>query len=171
MAAERTLRRVSDWFDRFGFAEVADGLTIGAYPLDAGDVQALADAGVTCVFNLAEDQEYGEGARAEVEASLAQAGISERRLSVVDYGNLMPGQLERATGAVLEWLDAGERVYLHCRAGWQRSAAVAAGVVALRDGIGLDEALERIRERKPSADPLPHQRQDLEHWWAVRAGR
>ena len=39
------------------------------------------------------------------------------------------------------WLDAGERTYLHCRAGWQRSAAVAAGVVAVRAGIDIDEAL------------------------------
>ena len=159
---------MSAWFERFGFAEVADGLLVGAYPLDAADVRALAAAGVTRVFNLAEDLEYAEGARAEVEAALARAGIDERRLSVADYGGLMPGQLERATGAVLAWLEAGERVYVHCRAGWQRSAAVAAGVVALRDGLDLGEGLARIRERKPSAEPLPHQRQDLEHWWTVR---
>ena len=33
---------VSDWFEHFGYAEVADDLLIGAYPQDADDVAALA---------------------------------------------------------------------------------------------------------------------------------
>ena len=66
------------------------------------------------------------------------------------------------------WLDEGTRTYLHCRAGWQRSAAVAAGVVAVRTGREIDAALAYVQERKPSADPLPHQREDLRGWWAAR---
>ena len=162
---------MSDWFERFGYAEVADGLLTGAYPLDAEDVGVLAQEGVSCVFNLCEDQEYAEGERDDVEAALAAAGITERRLGCVDYGNLLPGALEEATNAVLEWLEAGERVYLHCRAGWQRSAAVAAGVVARREGLDLDEALFTIRRRKPTAEPLDHQREDLRRWWRMRSVR
>src|SRR5205814_7479389 len=45
---------------------------------------------------------------------------------------------------------------------------VAAGVLALRDGLDIDEALAYVRRRKPSADPLPHQRQDLHRWWDDR---
>ena len=146
---------MSDWFERFGFAEVADGLLIGAYPLDADDVSRLSSAGVTCVFNLVQDTEYGAGQRRAVVVALREAGIAERRLELVDYGGLLPAQLERAAQAVLQWLEAGDRVYLHCRAGWQRSAAVAAGVVALRDQIGLSEALRRIAARKPSAACSP----------------
>jgi protein-tyrosine phosphatase len=159
---------MSDWFERFGYAEVADNLLIGAYPLDAEDVAALAGAGVTAIFNLVEDAEYGEGEREVVVEALAASGIREQRMSFVDYGALLPGQLEQAVDAMLAWLEAGERVYLHCRAGWQRSAAVAAGVVALRDEVDLAEALERIAARKPSADPLPHQRHDLANWWVLR---
>ena len=70
---------------------------------------------------------------------------------------------------VNEWLHEGHRVYLHCRAGWQRSAAIAAGVVAIREGVGIDEALTMVQQRKPSADPLPHQVEDLEWWWQERA--
>jgi len=160
---------MSDWFDRFGCAEVADGLVIGALPLDADDVGVLADDDVTAVFNLVEDTEYGEGEREVVTAALEEHGIREQRMSLTDYGGLLPAQVEEAVNAVLVWLQAGERVYLHCRAGWQRSAAVAAGVVALRDEIDLPEALQRIAERKPSADPLPHQRHDLANWWALRS--
>ena len=63
------------------------------------------------------------------------------------------------------WLDDGQIVYLHCRAGWQRSAAVAAGVIALRDGIELDTALVQVQALKNTADPLPHQREDLQRWF------
>jgi protein-tyrosine phosphatase len=65
-------------------------------------------------------------------------------------------------------LQAGERVYVHCRAGWQRSASVAAGAVAIIDGIEIEAALDQIQRRKPTADPLPHQRRDLARWWDQR---
>jgi protein-tyrosine phosphatase len=163
---------MSDWFEHYGFAEVADGLVIGAYPQDAGDVAALREEDITRVFNLVRDLEYEEeDGREACAAALADAGIEEERIEIEDYGSLLPGQIERAVRVVGDWLEDGERVYLHCRAGWQRSAAVAAGVVAVRDGVGLDEALARIRERKPTAEPLRHQRADLERWWAARAAR
>ena len=62
------------------------------------------------------------------------------------------------------------RTYLHCRAGWQRSAAVAAGIVAVREGMEIEDALAFVQLRKPSADPLPHQREDLRRWWEQREG-
>jgi atypical dual specificity phosphatase len=162
---------VSDWFVRFGWAEVADGLLTGAYPLDAGDVAELSEAGVTAVFNLCEDREYEDGEREGVTAALEQAGIVEARLPCQDYGNLLPGALEESTREVLAWLEDGQRVYLHCRAGWQRSATVATAVVALREGVQPDEALARIRRRKPSAEPLQHQLEDLWRWWRARSVR
>jgi protein-tyrosine phosphatase len=66
------------------------------------------------------------------------------------------------------WLDEGLFVYVHCRAGWQRSAAMVAAVIAVRQGLDVDEALARVQARKPSADPLPHQREDLRRWWQQR---
>jgi len=159
---------MSAWFERFGFAEVADGLVVGAYPQDADDVAAIRADGVTRIFNLVQDVEYEAGARDACSATLADAGIEERRVEVIDYGSLLPGQIELAAKTALDWLEQGERVYLHCRAGWQRSAAVAAAVVALRDEVEPAEALRRIRARKPTAKPLSHQRDDLECWWALR---
>ena len=167
----RTLGAMSDWFDTYGRAEVADGLVTGALPGDAEDVAVLAGEGVQCVFNLCEDREYPAGMRAEVEAALAAAGIDERRRAVEDYGGLSAESLEAAVQDVVAWLVDGRRVYLHCRAGWQRSAAVAAGVVALRDGVEIDEALSRVRRRKPSAQPLGHQLEDLHRWWRDRSVR
>jgi atypical dual specificity phosphatase len=162
---------MSEWFERFGFGEVADDLLTGAYPRDEDDVAALAAEHVTCVLNLCEDAEYAAGERDDVHAALARAGIRELRVASADYGQLAPDRLEEATSAVLDWLEAGERVYLHCRAGWQRSSAVAAGVLARQEGVGLTEALQRIRARRPEAEPLAHQVEGLRKWWFLRSVR
>jgi atypical dual specificity phosphatase len=160
---------VSEWFANYGYREVADGLLLGALPHDGDDVDVLRREGVTAVVNLVEDEEYAdEQARPAVERALADAGIAERRIRLVDFGRLPVEQLDEAVAAVCELLEAGERVYLHCRAGWQRSAAVAIGAVALREDIELGEALGRIQRRKPSAAPLAHQWEDLSRWWRDR---
>lgn len=159
---------MSSWFDHFGFAEVGDGLVMGAYPQDAADVAALAAYGITRVFNLVQDLEYDPGARDACVTALKLAGIQERRVELVDYGSLSPDQIESAAQTVIAWLDAGERVYVHCRAGWQRSAAVVAAVVTLREDLDPRDALVVLRERKPTANPLPHQRTDLFEWWLRR---
>lgn len=163
------MRVVSNWFRSYGFADVLDGLLVGAYPLDRDDVAMLEWIGVERVLNLTEDAEYPSGERDEVIAALAEAGIEERRLELIDFGELPQDALERAVSEVVSSLEEGKRTYLHCRAGWQRSAAVAAGVVAIREGIDVDEALAFVKERKPSADPLPHQLDDLRRWWEQRA--
>jgi protein-tyrosine phosphatase len=160
---------MSNWFRVYGYADIQDKLLVGAYPLDQEDVGMLEWMRIERILNLVEDAEYEPGEREEVEAALAAAGIEEQRISLTDYGRLPAAQLEQAVEDVIEWLERGHRVYVHCRAGWQRSAAVAAGVVALREGVGIEEALELVRERKPSADPLPQQREDLRRWWDERA--
>ena len=159
---------MSAWFQRFGFATVGERLLLGAYPTDPHDVGLIAAQDVDAIFNLCEDREYGEGERDAVESALERLGIEERRLPLVDYGGLDLDQLDSAVAAVGDWLAGGRTVYLHCRAGWQRSATVAAAVVARREGLDVQEALRVVRLRRPSADPLPHQRDDLARWWSER---
>jgi atypical dual specificity phosphatase len=163
--------RVSLWFERFGYAPVLDELVVGAYPLDRADVERIAGEGVDRIYNLCQDAEYADGERAGVAAALREHGIEEERLPLVDYGGLGPEVLERAVSDVLEALDDGSRVYLHCRAGWQRSAAVAAGVIALREDLPVEDALRVLRERKPTAEPMDHQRADLLAWFSARRRR
>ncbi|MGA9859168.1 MAG: dual specificity protein phosphatase family protein [Solirubrobacteraceae bacterium] len=160
---------MSEWFRSYGFADVHDGLIIGAYPLDHDDVATLSLMGVQRILNLVEDQEYPPGQRLVVEDALRDAGITEARMRLTDFGRLPADLLEAAVRQVIAWLKEGRLAYVHCRAGWQRSAAVAVGAVAISDGMSLDEALAQVRRRKPSADPLPHQRDDLETWWTERS--
>ncbi len=160
---------VSAWFAHYGYGSVGDGLFMGAYPQDADDVATIAGLGVTRVFNLVQDVEYEGDGRAACVAALAEAGMREERVELIDFGNLLPGHIERAATTVRSWLGEGETVYLHCRAGMQRSATVAAAIVALDEGLEPAEALAVVRARNPRANPLVHQRQDLERWWSARA--
>ncbi|MGB9185434.1 MAG: dual specificity protein phosphatase family protein [Solirubrobacteraceae bacterium] len=161
---------MSNWFEAYGFADVHDDLIVGSYPLDANDVRTIQRLGIRRILNLVEDREYGPGEREAVEQALAEAGIEETRLTLADYGHLPADALEAAVSEVSGWLRDGQVAYVHCRAGWQRSAAVAAGVIAVTDGIGIEEALAQVRRRKPSANPLPHQREELLAWWHQRSG-
>jgi hypothetical protein len=175
---------MSEWFTTYGFAEVDPALIVGAYPLDADDVRTLAAVGVDRVLNLVQDDEYAGGpeGRATVERALHAHGIEEARLELVDFGHLPADQLELAVTTLVSWMAArdaaatgsdpvaGARIYVHCRAGWQRSAAVAAGAIAIYRGTGIQEALRDVQLRKPTADPLPHQRRDLADWFARRGG-
>jgi protein-tyrosine phosphatase len=160
---------MSVWFRTYGFAEILDDLVIGAFPGDAEDVSMLDWLGVERVVNLVEDEEYREADRGAVVAALSAAGITEQRVKFTDFGNLPADELEAAVQEVCRDLREGARTYLHCRAGQQRSAVVAAGVVALSHGVDVDEALEFVRQQKPSAAPLPHQLEDLRRWWADRS--
>lgn len=161
---------MSAWFREYGWGAVAPALFTGSYPQDAADVAALHAVGITTVVNLCRDEEYRPGARAAVAAAYAEAGIVEHRLSSVDYGGLAPELLERGAATAAAALDAGHRVYVHCRAGWQRSATVAAATLVARDGIDATAALRTIRRRRPDARPLPHQVEDLLAWQAGRQG-
>jgi atypical dual specificity phosphatase len=165
-----SFRSVSSWFRSYGFADIFEGLLIGCYPLDEQDVAMLHWAGVERVLNLVEDGEYRPKEREAVEQAFAKAGIEEHRLPLPDYGGLPSELVDRAVSIISDWLAEGHRTYVHCRAGWQRSPAIAVALVALRDGLDIDEALEAVRVRKPSADPLPHQREDLWRWWEERGG-
>lgn len=160
---------MSNWFRTYGFAEILERFLIGAYPTDVDDVRMLDWMGVKRILNLVEDCEYAPGEREAVEDALRAAGIDEHRIRLTDYGGLPPEPLEEAVTEINRWLDEGMTVYVHCRAGWQRSATVAAAVVATRRELGVEEALRFVKRAKPSADPLAHQRDDLMHWWAARS--
>ncbi len=167
--APAIIGQMSRWFQSYGHAAVYDNLIIGAMPSDKSDVRVLSLLGVTRVLNLVEDTEYLRGDRRNVERALAKAGVEERRFPTPDYGGLAPDLIEQTTAQVSRWLDAGEIVYLHCRAGWQRSATVAAGVIALRDNRTVDSALQLVRTRRDTAEPLSHQSEDLQRWFESRA--
>lgn len=159
---------MSRWFQQYGFDPVADGLLVGALPGDAEDVAVLATHGVTRVVSLVADGEYRDGAHAVVLAAYDARGISETRAPSEDYGHLLPPQLERVSGLTATAIGERSVVYLHCRAGWQRSVVAAAATLSRAEARDPLDALRAVMARRRGADPLPHQISDLLRWWSSR---
>lgn len=159
---------MSRWFRQYGCDVVLDGLVVGAVPRDDEDVAVLRALGVTRVVCLVEDAEYDAGEREVVLRAYAEAGISESRAGSRDFGGLEAPTLERSSGLVVAALDEGATVYLHCRAGRQRSVVTAAAALSRRTGEAPARTLARVRSARPDACPLDHQVDDLERWWATR---
>lgn len=54
---------------------------------------------------------------------------------------------------ISRFLEGGNGVLVHCRAGKSRSAILCAAFLVEHDGFDADAALTRVRERHPRADP------------------
>ena len=63
---------------------------------------------------------------------------------------------------VIERLNQGQRVLVHCVAGMNRSSTICCAVVMLLEGLSAEAALERVRQRHPWARP------DSRHWLTLR---
>jgi atypical dual specificity phosphatase len=138
-------------------------LYAGRMPHAAAHVEALAAAGVRTVINLCEEHEYWDGERAAVEAAFRRAGIVEHRLPVHDGATIPPDVLDRAVAAV-----GDDAVYVHCRGGRERSAAVAVAVLSRRRGLSVDAALAEAAAHWPTCRPLAWQIAGVRAWAAER---
>jgi hypothetical protein len=70
--------------------------------------------------------------------------------------------LRSEAGWVIERLQAGQRVLVHCAAGMNRSATICCAVLILMEGLSAEAALERVREFHPWARP------DSRHWLTLK---
>ena len=66
--------------------------------------------------------------------------------------------IRREAAWVIERLQAGQRVLVHCAAGMNRSATICCAVLILLEGLSAEAALERVRQYHPWARP------DSRHW-------
>jgi protein-tyrosine phosphatase len=121
---------------------------------------------VTAVINLCEDREYWDGERAVVAGACERAGITEHRLPVIDGATVPAAVLEEAVEV------AGEGVvYVHCRGGRERSAAVAIALLAASDCSSVEDAHARAVSIRPGFKPLPWQVDGVRSWLHERALR
>lgn len=122
---------------------------------------------MTHVLDLREDWEW-EPPRFGLEALAGlQDGVIRRHIPVVDMGAPTPAQLDEAVAFLEETLQKpGTLVYVHCRAGAERTGAVLVAFHAWRHRLGYDAALRELRSRRPLLNPLPVQEAAVRRWLA-----
>ena len=74
---------------------------------------------------------------------------------LIDGDDVDPQCFEDAVNTVVEQLDEGETVLVHCVAGASRSSSVVAAVSAIQRGTEFDEELERIQSDIKPVSPHP----------------
>jgi hypothetical protein len=86
---------------------------------------------------------------------------------VTDGGAPSPGALDVA----VRWMarvakQDGSRIFVHCRAGQERTAAVLAAYVATHSAFTLDQAIEWLAASRYGGRPLPSQEHAVREWLA-----
>ena len=149
----------------FEIRKAAPGILCGRNPLTAGDVHRLQEAGVRYVLDLREDREWDTPNRygREAIAAMQWSGIERTSMEIVDEEALSPEQLDRAWKLLSTAAD-GPALYVHCRAGKERTGSVLGAFVARQEGIGLDKALGRLNDAGCKLAPLSHQVTAVRRW-------
>jgi rhodanese-related sulfurtransferase len=166
--------RAGGTISAFVFWKVTPRLRVGRHPLTERDARELALLGITHVLDLREECEWaGPGLiGGEAIAALAALGVTRENVPIADWHAPREAELERAVG----WIESvlagrGQRLYVHCRAGIERTGTVVAAWRARTSGEPFGVALWSVRRHGWPARPLPHQQRAAEDWLErLRAG-
>jgi atypical dual specificity phosphatase len=122
---------------------VDEHVLLGAIPV-WGDLRRLRALGVTAVVNLCEEFP-GQPAR------LAALGMTQLHLPTLDYHCPSLDDINTALDFIRRRLAdrPGEKIYVHCKAGRGRSAAVALCYLMASRGLGAADAARLIRQIRP----------------------
>ena len=127
--------------------------------MSAYDVQVLRAQGVTHILDLRRESEWsppslGQDALDEIQAR----GMAHKNVAIADAGAPTNEQLREAIEFIqAARADSANQVYVHCRAGWQRTAAVLLAYDMQARQCSFEESLRYLQARRPVLNPLPEQ--------------
>lgn len=136
-------------------------------------IRRLLLAGVTCFLDLTQEKEPNKKPYADIlyaEATAMQRNIHYQRLSIQDMTAPSPTFMHNILQTIDTAIASGHTVYVHCRAGIDRTATVV-GCYFVQHGMSGAEALQTITQlRRGTSDPsgpspgFPEQRQMILSW-------
>ncbi|MCA9187685.1 MAG: phosphatidylglycerophosphatase and protein-tyrosine phosphatase 1 family protein [Pirellulaceae bacterium] len=143
------------WWDR-----VDDHVIIGALPFRSL-VPELKAAGVKAVVNMC--REYP----GPLDAYQA-AGIEQLHVPTVDFSPPSIEDVERAVEFIKLHVDAGQTVYVHCKAGRGRSATVVLCWLIAHNDVSPEAAQSLLNDRRKQVLPTVYQRQVVQEFYRCR---
>lgn len=166
---ELTAYRLLRTLPPFECDDVGMNVTAGRAPLFRRDVWRMRAGGVTHVLDLREDHEWNERGRRGASAveEIRRLGMVRFAVTVLDMGAPSLADLDAAVSFIEAARHLGGTVYVHCRAGQERTAGVLAAWYARARQCSVAEALERLREHRPIFHPNPGQ-VAAAHAWLLR---
>lgn len=138
----------------------------GRNPLTCRDVEALSALGITHILDLREPREWAPPKfGAEAVEEIERCGLQRLNLVVRDMREPTVEALDIACQFFDDALKTAEnRIYVHCRAGMERTAAILIAYYARRHGVSYDDALSKLRASRPIFAPLPDQERAVRQW-------
>lgn len=123
---------------------ITDHVALGSYPLDPA-IEELRDNGVRAILSVrAEHPDYDADVFDEALSLLVEDWVLFPYSLLVDGIRFIHRNVRR-----------GNRVYVHCFAGMSRSVFLVCCYLMLTEGITFDEAVGRVRDIRPIANPHP----------------
>lgn len=136
--------------------EIEPGLWLGRAPQSPEDFAALRDLGVQDLVTLqTEDEARSGGVHPTVAFRLAaMMGLVLHRCPIVDFNAASLRNGARPAAETLAALRGrGRRVYVHCRAGINRSPTIVACYLALARGLSPADACAEVLRLHPEGMP------------------
>jgi protein-tyrosine phosphatase len=154
----------------FEYNQVADRLYAGRNPITAADVDTLAALGVNHYLDLREAKEYAAPRLGqEALAAMSDRGIIRTQIPITDTRPPSTEDFEKAVECLERALsNPGSIVYVSCRAGRERTAAILVAYQAIHSGRGYEKALEALQRGRPSLRPLWGQEQAVRRFLSSR---
>lgn len=134
-------------------------LALGSRPASAWDLRELALDGVTHVVNMAAglalEPIFAEAAAGGLDPvpHLAAFPIGDAEDGAGARGRLLRAAVAHVADVLA--LADDHRVYVHCVHGVSRSATVVLGWLMQAEGLGVGDALMRLKAARPKASPHP----------------
>lgn len=131
---------------------IRPGLLVGEYPTP-GDAAWLRDQhGVSAVLCLQDDADLASKGLIlrHLEDAYRTHGVQFHRIPVPDGDDRhLIARVGDIVSLLARWVGGGERVYLHCNAGFNRAPTAAIAYLHVHEGLPLAAARDLVKRRRP----------------------
>jgi protein-tyrosine phosphatase len=137
---------------RPGLNVIQTDLLVGEYPNPADASWLQSEHGVTAVLSLQDDADLASKGLvlARLEDAYRTHGMQFHRIPVPDGDDRhLIARVGDIVALLARLLGAGERVYLHCNAGFNRAPTAAIAYLHVHAGLSLAAARDLVKRCRP----------------------
>ncbi|HDJ66209.1 MAG TPA: hypothetical protein ENF33_00640, partial [Nitrososphaeria archaeon] len=135
------------------FSWVDDCVAGSGRPMTLEQLKWIKERGIEVIISLTEDPLPKEWIR--------ELGFRYFHMPIIDHSAPKPETLKQIIDLMLNEIEEGKRILIHCAAGLGRTGTVLAAYFIARKRLSAEEAMELVRKLRPgSIEPIQE--------WSIR---